>query len=149
MNIRFLGPAEHGRQLEEALRVLREYEAEGEYLLVEVRAEKLAVNVAGETVYVDFAEVLFVESFGHDIYVHTRGGTHVTRTTLAEMEKLLPPARFCRISQSVIVNLGAVVRRSAYLAGRCFLTLENGQQVTVTRSYFSLFKGAIRSWIRY
>lgn len=148
MNIRFQGSAERERQLEKLLRFMRSYDAEGDYLLLEVRAKKLAVTVAGEVVYIDFKDVYYVESFGHDIYVHTRDATYVTRMTLTETERLLPVGQFCRVSQSVIVNLGAVARRSAYLAGRCFLTLKNGKQVTVTRSYFAQFKGAMQLWIK-
>ena len=148
MNIRFQGSAERERQLEKLLRFMRSYDAEGNYLLLEVRAKKLAVTVAGEVVYIDFKDVYYVESFGHDIYVHTRDATYVTRTTLTETERLLPIGQFCRVSQSVIVNLGAVARRSAYLAGRCFLTLKNGKQVTITRSYFAQFKGAMQLWIK-
>ena len=140
MKVRFVGSQESERALTPALEFLHTFEAAGEYVLSEVRCERLAIAADGETVYVDAEEIFEIESFGHDIYIYTFCETHVTHTPMYELEALLPPARFLRVSRSSIGTLSAIVRRGAYRAGRGFLRLSNGREFVVTRSYYPKFR---------
>lgn len=144
MKVTFVGAKERAREVAPAIEALRALDIAGEFILSEAREERLAFTSDGDSVFIDAEEILEVESFGHDIYVYTAAETHVVHTPMHEMEAMLPKPRFLRISRSTIVNLGAIIRRGPYLAGRCFLRLSNGKEVAVTRTYYLSFKEAMK-----
>ena len=140
MKIRFKGSPERERELREVLQYLEAADVGGDYILAEKTDERISFSAEGEMIWLFPADIFAVESFGHDIYICTERETYVTHTPVCEMEKVLSGHDFLRVSQSVIVNLRHVLKRSAYLAGRCFITLENGKEVTVTRTYYKKSK---------
>lgn len=146
MKIRFIGSEKRREQLRGVLDFLQNRPIDGAFVLIEdTEAEAvLTFSADGEEVTLPVTDVLEVESFGHDIYVYTERQTYITHTPLCEMEKRLPKEQFMRVSQSVIVRLSAVVKRTPNLSGRCFVTLTGGRQVTVTRSYYKKFKEVMR-----
>jgi hypothetical protein len=68
-----------------------------------------------------------------------RGGESWTglipRETKKDLEKRLDPRRFQRVHRSTIVNLDLVRQVKPHTNGECFLVLDSGSQVKVSRSY--------------
>ena len=62
-------------------------------------------------VSVPLCDVVFFESCGHYITIHTNSlTTHSTRCTMTELAKLLTDSSFARVHNGIIVNLSYVKR---------------------------------------
>lgn len=86
------------------------------------------------------ASVMYIESMGHDIIVHADEGTFKCTYTLTQLEKMLDPSEFIRISKSVIISKKKVVGIRAALSQKFTVTMANSDKVDVTRSYYYIFK---------
>ena len=93
-----------------------------------------------ERVRISTEDIIFVESFGHDIVMHTQQGEFKADERLYQLERLLNPEQFIRISNSVIVARSKIDRITPALSSKFILTLSNGQSVDVTRSYYDIFR---------
>lgn len=93
-----------------------------------------------DRVIINFFEILYIESMGKIIYVHTKDKIYTTTFRVYELEKKLPDELFIRISNSVIINRNAIKRVTPALSQKFYLTLKNGDKVDVTRTYYCRFK---------
>jgi len=93
-----------------------------------------------ERVRISTDEIIVVESFGHDIVIQTSQGEFKAGERLYQLERLLNPEQFLRISNSVIIARGKIKRIVPTLSSKFILTMSNGQTVDVTRSYYAIFK---------
>lgn len=85
-------------------------------------------------------EIIFIESMGHDVIIHTMQEEYKCSDRLWQLEKSLNPSKFLRISNSVIINRKKIKRIKSALGQKFLLTMENGSNVDVTRSYYYMFK---------
>ena len=67
--------------------------------------------------------------------IYTGDNTLILRETMKDLEKRLDPRRFQRVHRSTIVNLDLVKQVKPHTNGECFLVLDSGAQVKVSRSY--------------
>ena len=95
---------------------------------------------ANGIVYVNTEDICYMESVGHDIYVHTENAEYKTKYRIYQLEGVLPPDRFVRISNSVIIKRNAIRHIKPALSSKFYLTLITGDVVDVTRTYFHKFK---------
>ena len=93
-----------------------------------------------ERVRIGVDEIIVIESFGHDIVIHTSQGRFKTRERLYHLERLLSPKQFIRVSNSVIIAVNKIKRIKPTLSSKFILKMSNGQSVDVTRSYCGIFK---------
>jgi two-component system LytT family response regulator len=98
-------------------------------------ATLLPIRVGRETVRLDVATIDWIDAAGDYMCVHAAGQTHVLRATMKELEQMLDPRRFQRVHRSTIVNLARVAALRPHLNGECFLRLQSGQEVKLSRSY--------------
>ena len=85
-------------------------------------------------------DIVYIESFGHSIEVHTQDNTYQALDRLYKIYNMLDPNKFLRISNSVIIAKNKVKMISPTLTRKFILTMANGRTVDVTRSYYYLFK---------
>ncbi len=85
-------------------------------------------------------EVIYVEAFGKDVEIHTSQGTYYAGDRMYQLEELLDPQEFLRVSKSVIISRKHVKKIRASLSMKYVLTLTNGVLVDVTRSYYNDFR---------
>jgi len=97
-------------------------------------------NRDNERVRISTNEIIVVESFGHDIVIQTAQGQFKTNERLYQLERLLNPEQFLRVSNSVIIAKNKIKRITPTLSSKFILTMSNGQTVDVTRSYYGIFK---------
>ena len=76
-----------------------------------------------------------IDAAGDYMCIYTGGETLILRQTMKDMEKRLDPRKFQRVHRSSIVNLDLVRQVKPHTNGECFLILESGAQVKVSRSY--------------
>lgn len=93
-----------------------------------------------DRVVVSLSEIVFIESMGKKVYVHTKKNVYTTSNRLYEMEKKLPQEQFIRISNSVIIGRHSIKRIIPALSQKYYLTLKSGDKVDVTRTYYYKFK---------
>ncbi|MBR2520894.1 MAG: LytTR family transcriptional regulator [Oscillospiraceae bacterium] len=93
-----------------------------------------------ERVRLSVDEVIFIEAFGKDVEVHTEQGTYWSQDRMYQLEELLDPARFLRVSKSVIISGRHVKKIRPSLSMKYILTMTNGMLVDVTRSYYTEFR---------
>jgi two-component system LytT family response regulator len=98
-------------------------------------ATMLPIRVGRETVRLDVATIDWIDAAGDYMCLHAAGQTHVLRATMKELEEMLDPAVFQRVHRSTIVNLARVKALRPHLNGECFLKLQSGQEVKLSRSY--------------
>lgn len=90
--------------------------------------------------HIPVSEVVYIESMGHDIFVHTKDKTYRCTDRLWQLEKALDPALFLRISNSVIIAKTQIKGIRSALSQKFTVTLSDGNKVDVTRSYYYIFK---------
>jgi len=99
------------------------------------RPEVLPIRQGRETVRVPVASIQWIDAAGDYMCIHAGGDTHILRGTMKELEELLDPKLFQRVHRSTIVNLNQVRQVKPHTNGECFLVLDSGAQVKVSRSY--------------
>jgi two-component system LytT family response regulator len=71
-------------------------------------AERLVVKSRGQVLFVNVADIDWIEAAGYYACVHVGNDTHIIRRTLLELERDLGNERFSRIHRSIIVNLDRI-----------------------------------------
>ncbi|MDP8914765.1 MAG: LytTR family DNA-binding domain-containing protein [Pseudomonadota bacterium] len=100
------------------------------------RYEKL-INIKdrGQIFRVDVDTIEKIDAAGDYMCIYTGDNTLILRETMKDLEKRLDPRRFQRVHRSCIVNLDLVRQVKPHTNGECFLVLESGGTVKVSRSY--------------
>ena len=100
------------------------------------RFEKM-INIKdrGQIFRVDVDHIERIDAAGDYMCIYTAENTLILRETMKDLEKRLDPRRFQRVHRSTIVNLDLVRQVKPHTNGECFLVLESGSQVKVSRSY--------------
>ncbi|ATE63155.1 LytR/AlgR family response regulator transcription factor [Rhizorhabdus dicambivorans] len=100
------------------------------------RFEKM-INIKdrGQIFRVDVDTIERIDAAGDYMCIYTGDNTLILRETMKDLEKRLDPRRFQRVHRSTIVNLDLVRQVKPHTNGECFLVLDSGAQVKVSRSY--------------
>lgn len=106
-------------------------------------AEYLIGKHEGEYHRISVNDILCIESFAHDVILHSVQGDFKVNERLRQLENMLNPNQFLRISNSVIVSLPKIRKIKPTLSTKYILTLDDGHMVDVTRSYYYIFREII------
>ena len=100
------------------------------------RFEKL-INVKdrGQIFRVEVGTIEHIEAAGDYMCIYTGDNSLILRETMKDLERRLDPRKFQRVHRSTIVNLDQVRQVKPHTNGECFLVLESGAEVKVSRSY--------------
>ena len=79
------------------------------------------------------AEIVWAESAGNYMVLHTAGGNRILRRTVAALSAELEAGRFFRPNRSAIVNLDQIEKIEPGAAGEFILRLRGGTVVPMTR----------------
>jgi two-component system, LytTR family, response regulator len=96
--------------------------------------QRLAAELEGKIVLIKLPDVLWLQSFGNYIRVHSASTTHLVRSTLKRIQPLLDPSLFLRIHRNAIVNLDHVIEFILPATGNMFVRLDNGLSLPLRRS---------------
>ncbi len=89
----------------------------------------------GETYILDVAKIVYVESVDRKTFVYTEEDCYESGLKLYEIEEQLCKSGFLRISKACLVHLKFIRSLKAELNRKIRLTLENGEQIIVSRQY--------------
>ena len=109
---------------------------EGEDAEAAGRYEKL-INVKdrGQIFRVEVDTIEHIEAAGDYMCIYTGDNSLILRETMKDLERRLDPRTFQRVHRSTIVNLDQVRQVKPHTNGECFLVLDSGAEVKVSRSY--------------
>lgn len=96
---------------------------------------QITVIKGDESFILDISKIAYIESVDRRTFVYTAGECYETKMKLYEMEERLCGSGFQRISKSCLVRLRFIRSIKAELDRRLRLTLENGEQMIVSRQY--------------
>lgn len=102
--------------------------------------KRLAVRSAGKTVFVDVADVDWIEGAENYVKLHVGRAAHLVHVAMSTLEKSLDPDVFLRIHRSIIVNVGRIQELEPALHGEYMVTLENGVRLRSGRTYHEKLK---------
>ncbi len=100
------------------------------------RFEKL-INIKdrGQIFRVEVGSIEHIEAAGDYMCIYTGDNSLILRETMKDLERRLDPRKFQRVHRSTIVNLDQVRQVKPHTNGECFLVLDSGAEVKVSRSY--------------
>ncbi|MDE2302399.1 MAG: LytTR family transcriptional regulator DNA-binding domain-containing protein [Sphingomonadales bacterium] len=100
------------------------------------RFEKL-INIKdrGQIFRVDVDSIERIEAAGDYMCIYIANNSFILRETMKDLERRLDPRVFQRVHRSWIVNLDLVRQVKPHTNGECFLVLDSGAEVKVSRSY--------------
>jgi two-component system LytT family response regulator len=87
--------------------------------------------------------IAWVDAAGDYMCVHVEGETLIMRSTMKHLLELLDERMFKRVHRSTIVNLNFIESARLLPKGEFMLSLENGEQIKVSRN----FRGAVRDFL--
>jgi len=97
--------------------------------------DRLVVRTPERAFFLRADTIDWIEAAGKFVHLHVGRAIHALRESMAELEQELDPARFVRISRSVIVNLDRIQEIQPWFQGDYVLILTDGTRLTSTRGY--------------
>lgn len=109
--------------------------------LISYQKTTLMFETSNGWVRLPVQSMTYLESYGEEIYIHTTDLGQITiRQPLYQLEELLKPYHFVRISKSYIVNIAKIRYIKTTFNAKLDLQLLNGNHLEVSRSYVKAFK---------
>lgn len=106
----------------------------------EVQPGAVLVRTGSRVLRIALESVDWIEAAGNYVSVYADGKSHLLRETITAFEARLPPGKFARIHRTAIVNLDRVVEFNPTFNGDFAVTLRDGKQLRMSRTY----RGRIR-----
>ncbi len=99
--------------------------------------KQLVVKKEAETFIIKITEILYIETVDKRTFVYTKSNVYETILKLYELED---EYRMFRASKSCIINLGKIKSLKADFDRRIKVTMENNEQIIVSRQYAEKLK---------
>jgi two-component system LytT family response regulator len=97
--------------------------------------DRLVVRTPERAFFLRSDTIDWIEAAGKFVHLHVGRSVHPLRQRMAELEQELDPARFLRISRSVIINIDRIQEVQPWFQGDYVLILTDGTRLTSTRGY--------------
>lgn len=110
---------------------------------VRSRQGQLLGHLDGGEYEVPITKVYYIESVDNRCFLYCQDKVYETGKRLYELEQLLAPKRFLRVSKSVLLNLMKVESIRPAMNGRFLALLKNGEQVIISRKYVPVLRNTL------
>lgn len=107
-------------------------------------AGRFAVKVHGKILFLDPAEIYWIQARDDIARVHLADSAYDVREPLSHLEARLPGNTFLRVHRSVIVNTAHIRAAEPFDQGDQMLILRNGKRLTTGRSYRKVVQEFLR-----
>jgi len=104
---------------------------------------EVAVRSVGRIDRVNLADVRWIETAGNYVELHTAQRVYLHRTTLAELERYLDPARFLRIHRRIVVRRSQMLALRQSQEGSHALALLCGTRLSVSERHAPAVRAAL------
>ena len=102
--------------------------------------KRLAARSGGRTVFVEVADVEWIQAAENYVEVHAGRSVHLVHGTMNTLEKALDPAMFLRIHRSLVVNVTRIRELQPVAHGEYAITLASGVRLQSSRVYHEKVK---------
>lgn len=89
-------------------------------------------------------DVCYVESVDGKTFLYTHDMVYETAYRIYELEELLKPKHFLRISKPMLVNLMKIRSIQPAFNGRFTAVLSSGEKIIISRNYVKALKAALK-----
>ena len=97
--------------------------------------QQMAVIKDGENYLLDVSKILYIEALERKTFIYADDDIYESKLKLYEMEERLCQSGFFRVSKSCLVHFKFIRSIKNDVARKLRLTLENGEQIMVSRQY--------------
>lgn len=111
---------------------------------VRSRQGQLSGTLEGRQYGIAVSEIMYIESVDNRTFIYTASKVYESKQRIYELEDILKPKHFLRISKASIVNLMKISSVKPALGGRFSAVLSNGEEVIISRKYVSELKKTLR-----
>ena len=112
--------------------------------MLRVYQQKLAGILEGEQHLLDVKEVLYIDTVDKKTFLYTEKGVYQSALRLYELEEALKEMDFFRAGRSTILNFCRIRSLRPELGRRWLVTMDNGEQVWVSRQYAGELKEKLK-----
>ena len=98
----------------------------------------------GRQYTVPVSDILYAESVDERSFIYLKDECFESKKKLYELEEMLKPYHFTRISKSAVVNLLKIVSIKPALNGRFLCLMDNDEEVIISRKYVPEIKKKLR-----
>jgi two-component system LytT family response regulator len=131
---RFKAAIERARERAQAAPDLTDGERLRQAVYESGRLTRVFVRERNRILVVPTMDIERLEARGDYVALHVGGKRHLVQVTIADMERMLDPARFVRVHRSHIVNLDYVLAFNTDPKGALEVELRGGTRLSVSRS---------------
>ncbi|MCR5580930.1 MAG: LytTR family transcriptional regulator DNA-binding domain-containing protein [Pseudobutyrivibrio sp.] len=96
---------------------------------------RLTGKVGDETVVVNTASILYIESVDDKTFAYTLDNVIRLKYSLAALTEMLDDIRFLRCSKSMILNIDKIERLKSLPSNRIDATMKSGEHILISRTY--------------
>lgn len=97
--------------------------------------DRLTVKSPRGMTFLRTEEIDWVDAAGNYVRLNSKGNAFLMRETMSALEQRLDPEMFLRIHRSTIVNIERIREIRPLQHGEHLVILDNGQRLTMSRSY--------------
>ncbi|MBW8810040.1 MAG: response regulator transcription factor [Lysobacter sp.] len=101
--------------------------------------ERIAVRVDEHVIFVAVDDIVWIKANRNTVQIHLADRIHELRETLSTLAARLDPRRFARVHRSAIVNVQRVRTIHPWFNGHHVVTMDNGQQLRMSRYQHETF----------
>ena len=109
-----------------------------------IHQKKLVGILEGGRHLLDVKDILYIDTADKRTFLYTGKAVYESALRLYELEDSLRELDFLRAGRSAIVNFRRIRSIRPELGGRLLLTMDNGEQVYVSRQYAGEMKEKLR-----
>jgi two-component system LytT family response regulator len=95
---------------------------------------RFMVKVGGRVIFVNPADVDWIEADNYYVKLHVGGRAHLLRLSMKELEGRLDPKTFWRTHRSAIINLDRVKELHQHPSGEYVVVLRDGTELKLSRA---------------
>lgn len=108
--------------------------------MLRILEKQLTVTKGNDIYFLDVSKVIYIESVDRKTFIYTKESVYESDFKLYELEQQLESCGFFRASKSCLLQLKYIQSMRADLNRRIKVTLENGEQIIVSRQYAEQLK---------
>lgn len=103
---------------------------------------RMIVRDGSSFVSVDYKDIDYIAAGNNACLVYA-SKKYKVNVSISDLSVQLASKNFLRINKSEIVNLMQIEKFDIWISSRLIITLKNGQELVVTKSYYKLFKNTL------
>lgn len=112
--------------------------------MLRVYQRKLVGILEGDRHLLDAKEILYIDKVDKRTFLYAKDAVYESALQLYELEEALRELDFLRAGRSTIVNFRRIRSIRPELGGRLLVTMDNGEQVYVSRHYAGEMNAKLR-----